>query len=48
MNPRQIPLDIELGAFGRVIYRSARRGGLLRANDTALWPATRITVVLIF
>lgn len=48
MNPRQTPLDIELGAFGRVLYRGTRRRGLLRANDTALWPATQITVVLIF
>ncbi len=48
MNRRQTILDFEIGRFGRVVYRGSPRCGLLRADDTALDPATRITVVLIF
>lgn len=47
MNTRQTIRDIQFGACGRVVYPRAELAGIVRANDTSIWPETTITVVII-
>jgi hypothetical protein len=47
MTMRTPVLGIDIGSCGRVLYSDAPSHRLLRANETALSPETKVVIVLV-